>query len=178
MEKGWPCGHCERVWGSPTHPWTILWGPLTTMWNCYWRWGLPALKANKGVRLVERKVCFISEAGNLSLGGGGVGRVGRTCVQRPTSRPCWQSVGKSFYRRREGLYVETAQAALTGILNLVIGGLTSVLLMVFSTVSLQFQGRFVPISLMPVLELWQLMSWLQSGHRVVNFSTWCGFQCL
>ena len=22
------------------------------------------------------------------------------------------------------------------------------------------------------MELWQLMSWLQSGHHVVNFSTW------
>ena len=46
------------------------------------------------------------------------------------------------HRRREGLYVEPAQAAPTGILNLVIGGLVSVILMVLGTVSLQFQGQF------------------------------------
>ena len=50
-----------------------------------------------------------------------------------------------------GLHAETAQSALTVILKLVIGGLTSVVLIVLSTVSLQFQGWFVPISLRPVL---------------------------
>ena len=38
-----------------------------------------------------------------------------------------------------------------------------------STVNLQFQGWFVPISLRPVLGLVELISWLQSGHHVVNF---------
>ena len=60
-------------------------------------------KANKETRLVERKVCFILEAGSQG------GR--RTPVQRPAIG------GKSFYRRRER--AETAQAALTGILKLV-----------------------------------------------------------
>ena len=36
-------------------------------------------------------------------------------------------------------------------MKLVIGGLTSVILIVLSTVNLQFQGRFVPISLRSVL---------------------------
>ena len=46
--------------------------------------------------------------------------------------------------------METAQSALIVILKLVIGCLTSVILIVLSTVSLQFQGQFVPISLRPV----------------------------
>ena len=35
-------------------------------WVCYQEWGLAAhcSKANKEARLVERKVCFILEAGN------------------------------------------------------------------------------------------------------------------
>ena len=53
----------------------------------------------------------------------------------------------------EGLHAETAPLALTVILKLVISGLTSIILIVFSTVSLQFQGRFVPVSLRPVLRI-------------------------
>ena len=49
-------------------------------------------KANKGAKLVERKVCYILESGHLAGG--------QTLVQRLTS-PDWQSVGKSFYRLRE-----------------------------------------------------------------------------
>ena len=45
-----------------------------------------------------------------------------------------QSVGKSFYRQREGLRADGAQSALTVILKLVIGGLTSIILIVLSTV--------------------------------------------
>ena len=75
-----------------------------------------------------------------------------------------------------GLLIETAQSALIVILKLAIGGLTSVILIVLSTVSLQFQGQFVRISLRPVLKLWQLMPRLQGGHHVVNFSTWWEFQ--
>ena len=60
--------------------------------------------------------------------------------------PHRQSVGKSFYRQREGLHAERAQSALTVIFKLVTGGLISVILIVLSTVSLQFQGRFVSIS--------------------------------
>ena len=37
------------------------------------------------------------------------------------------------------------------------------------TVSLQLQGRLAPISLRPVLGVWQFTSWLQSGHHVINF---------
>ena len=71
-------------------------------------------------------------------------------VQRPTPRPDNQGA-RAFIDRGRGLHVETAQSALTVILNLVISGLTSVILIVLGTVNLQFQVRFVPISLRPIL---------------------------
>ena len=49
------------------------------------------------------------------------------------------------------LRAETAQSALTVFLKLVIGGVTSIVLIVFSTVNLQSYCQFVPISLSPVL---------------------------
>ena len=73
---------------------------------------------------------------------------------------------KNFYRQR-GLHVETVQSALTVILKLAIGGLTSVILIVLGTINLQFQGWFVPISQGQFSGLWQLMSRLQSGHYIV-----------
>ena len=53
--------------------------------------------------LMERRVCFIPVASN--------GGRRRTPVQRPTAH-C-PSVGKSFYRQREGAACSTAQSALT-----------------------------------------------------------------
>ena len=50
-------------------------------------------RANKQVRMVERKACFISEASSV-LGGW-------TPVQR-LSPHHWQSVGRSFYQQRQG----------------------------------------------------------------------------
>ena len=58
---------------------------------------------------------------------------------------------RAFIGGGKGLHVETVQSALTAILKSVIGGLTSILLIVLSTVNLQFKGQFVPISLRPVL---------------------------
>ena len=51
------------------------------------------------------------------------------------------------------LYTETVQSALTGILKLVMGGLTSIILIVLGTVNLQFQGWFVSISLSSILRI-------------------------
>ena len=58
-----------------------------------------------------------------------------------------------MHGQREGLYAETARAALTAtvILKLVVRWSISLLLTVQTTVSLQFQGRFVPIALRPFL---------------------------
>ena len=58
-------------------------------------------------------------------------------------------------------------------LQVVISGLPSIILVVLRTVNLQFCCVLVPISLQSILKLWQLKSWVQSGHHVVNFSTWC-----
>ena len=114
---------------------------------------------------MQRTVCLVLVAGTRVAGGGD------TCpkADSPTSPP--QTVGgaRAFTGRGRGLRVETAQSALTVILKLVIGGLTSIILIVLSTVSLQFQGQFVPISCVQFSELWQLTSWLQSAHHVVNF---------
>ena len=60
---------------------------------------------------------------------------------------------RAFIDRRRGLHAETAQSALTVILKLVIGGLSSVILIVLGTVSVQFQGQFVSISLRQILRI-------------------------
>ena len=54
-------------------------------------------KANKQARLVERKVCFISDARNCRGGW-------QTSVQKPTpTPPCpEQAEGESFYRQELG----------------------------------------------------------------------------
>ena len=101
---------------------------------------------------MERKVCFISYAGNLGRGERGAGL--QTSVQRPTS-PSGNQWGKSFYRQKVsgggGLHAKIAQSSLTVIFKLVISGLTSVILVVLDIVNFQVQGPFVPISLQPVL---------------------------
>ena len=114
---------------------------------CNRKWGPAAhsSKANKQARLVERKVCFISDACN-HVGSGG----GRKPIQRPTL-PTDNQWARAFIGGGRGPHAETAQEALTVILNLVISGLTSIILIVLSTVSLQFQGWFVSISLRPIL---------------------------
>ena len=58
-----------------------------------------------------------------------------------------------MYRQREEAVCRAAQSALTVILTLVFGGLISVILIVLSTINLQLQGQFVPISLSPVLRI-------------------------
>ena len=130
-------------------------------------WGQAARhsKASKQTRLVEKKVCFISDAGNWG------GRRWQTSVQRPAPQP-WQTRGECFYRQSCGvggwLHTETTQSSTTVIFKLIISGLTSIIFVVLDTVYLQFQSRFVSISL----------SWLQSGNQAVNSSTWWGFQYL
>ena len=101
--------------------------------------------------MVERKVCFILDIGNQHGA-----RRGQTPVQRPTSLTI---SGQELLQAEEGPTCRNS----TAILEWVIGGLTSIILIFLSTVNLQFQGVF------PFLEeLWQLLSWPQSGHHVVN----------
>ena len=58
---------------------------------------------------------------------------------------------RAFIGGGRELRAETAQSVLTVTLKLVIGGLTTIILIVFRIVSLQFQGRFLPVSWRPVL---------------------------
>ena len=70
--------------------------------------------------------------------------------------------------RGRGLHGETARSALTVILQLVMDGWTSSILIVLGTVTLQSQGQCVPISLRLFSELGQLLSWLHSGPQLVT----------
>ena len=112
-------------------------------------WSLAACHSgdSKQARLVERKVCFISDIRNCGWVRGGEW----TSVQRlipPHRQPVRQEL---FIDRSRRIQAETPQSSLTVIFKLVIGGLTSVILIVLGTVSLYFQGPFVHISLKPIL---------------------------
>ena len=101
------------------------------------------------------------------LATGGAGRV--NVCPKASSSPAPSTAltirGKSFYRQREGAIAETAQGA-------------DQRHPCFS-VKFPFQGRFVFIFLRPVLGIGAAdVMWLQSGHCVVNFSTWWGYQYL
>ena len=94
-------------------------------------------KASIKARLVQRKVCFISDAGNCW-------GWWWTSVQGPTLPTPWQEEGESFYRQSWSwgrLYAETAQSSLTGIFKLVISGLISIIFVVFSSVQLLSRVR-------------------------------------
>ena len=80
---------------------------------------------------------------------------GEANVCPKANSPRGQSVGNNFYRWVVAgvLYAETVQSALTGILKLVMGGLTSIILIVLGTVDLQLQGWFVSISLSSILRI-------------------------
>ena len=159
---------------SPTFPTTFSVASSTEVLNRQsfmsaterWVWGPAAhhSKANKEARLVERKVCFISDVGNWGW------RVADTC---PKSNFAPAPDSGSFYRqsigRDGGLHAETAQSSLTVIFTLVVSGLTSITLVVLGSVNLQFRGALVPISLRPILGT--VAAEVQSGHHAVNFST-------
>ena len=86
-------------------------------------------KASIQGKLVERKVWFISDASNWW---------GRwwTSIQGPIPPTPWQEEGENFYRQSWSggrLYAETAQSSLTVIFKLVISGLISIILAVFSS---------------------------------------------
>ena len=103
--------------------------------------------------------------------------VGRAdSFQKLTPPPPTDSQGaRAFTGEGRRLHAETAQSALTIILKLVIGGLTSVILIVSSTVSLQFLGWFVPISLRPVLGIVAAYVMATVWSSCVNFFHLVGF---
>ena len=85
--------------------------------------------------------------------------------------------GQELLEAEGGGYIQKQNYQLTVTLKLVIGGLTKVISTVLNTVNIQFQGQFVSISCIQFSEFWWFMSWVQSGHDVVNFFH-LGFQCL
>lgn len=93
---------------------------------------------------LERKACFILDANN------GVGGAGHS-VQRADFSPLTIS-GQELLLAEGGGHTQKQHSLIRGSSwNGSCGGLTSVILIVLSAVHLQFQGRFVPISLRPVL---------------------------
>ena len=87
----------------------------------------------------ERKACCVSDAGLAALG--------EVASSYPSCPTLHNNPGSAaFAGRGRGLQAEKAPSALTGVFRVVIGGLTSVVLIVLGTVGLQFQGWFVPIS--------------------------------
>ena len=105
------------------------------------------LKTNKQARLVERKVGFISD---IDYWGREVGRrLTKRWLPSSTAASQW---GESFYRQklRGTTCRKITQTVLTVIFKLVIS-IVLVVLVVLGTVSLQFQGWLVSMSLRPVL---------------------------
>ena len=78
-----------------------------------------------------------------------------------------QSGARAFIDRGEGALCRNSTVSSDS--HLRISGLTTIILIAFSTVNLS-QGRFVPMFLRPVLRIVAAsMSWLQSGYHGVNF---------
>ena len=94
---------------------------------------------------MERKVCFILDAGSRGRGRWG-GHLSKGRLPASDNQGA-----RVFIDRGRGLHAETALSALTVILTLVLGGLTNIILIVLGKVNLHFQGWFVSISLRPVL---------------------------
>ena len=107
-------------------------------------------KANKQARLVQRKVCFISD---VAMGE----RMADICPK--ADYPHDKQRMRAFIGRvwRRGSYTQEQQSSLTAIFKLVFklvfSGLTSIILNVLGAVNLQFQGPFSLISLWSTLKI-------------------------
>ena len=77
--------------------------------------------------------------------------------------------GQELLEPEGGGYMQKQQSALTVIWKLIIGGLILVILIALSTVNLQYQSQFVPISLRPVLRIVAAHVTATSGPHGVNF---------
>ena len=103
----------------------------------------PHSKASKQARLVERKGCFISGASSWW------GRVVNICPKADS--PHDKQGVRASIDRVEGVTCRNSTVISNRRLQLVISGLTSVILVVLGTVNLQFWGALVPVSLQSVL---------------------------
>ena len=87
----------------------------------------------------------------------------------------WKSVGESFINRRGRLHAEITQSTLTVILKLVMGDLTVSSWLFYVQLIFSSRDNLFPCLEVSSTELRQLISWLESGHHVGNFFTWCSF---
>ena len=119
---------------------------------------LPLKSQHKEARLVKREVYFILDASNWARG--------QIPVQRLTD-PHWQSVGKSFYRWREGATCRNI-SQLAVIFELGHQWCDSVILIVLSTVN-SVPGSVCSYFLEARSQNCGSLSQLQSGNHVVHF---------
>ena len=153
-------------------------------WFCYQTqvWVLATWKP-----ILEKQVLAWKER-LLYSGGQQLGEKLDSCPKEPTPH-CW-SRGKSFsrgvsgmYRWREDLHAECHSQLPQSSWNWLCSGLLSIILIVLSTLSLQFQGRFISISLRSVYRK-NYVKWSSLGHGYslvilqLTPSTWWGFQYL
>ena len=113
-------------------------------------------KANKQARLVGRKVSFISGAGNWDAVAAKGGHMSKGQLPSATGNK-WD---KSFHRQKwwwgvggEAATCRNSTLALLIIFRLVIGGVTSIILIVLGVVNFQFQSPFASIFLRTVLRI-------------------------
>lgn len=115
----------------------------------------PCSKGNKEANLLGRKVCFVLDV---------------SIVQRLTL-PAYSQEARAFIDRGRQLHAKNSTVSFwQSSWNWSLVVLTSITVTVLSTVSLQFQHRFVSSFWGQFSERWQLISWLhKSGHHGVNF---------
>ena len=83
--------------------------------------------------------------------------------------------GQEVWETEGGGYVQKQHTHTNSPRNWPRGGLICVILMVFSTVNLQFQGRFAPFSWGQSSELWRLCHGYSLVITQLTYSTWWGF---
>ena len=132
-------------------------------------------KANKEARLMEGKVCFISGTGNWGWGFEGVGDREGGLLSKGQLPP-WLWVGKSYHRWRKGATCRKSTVSSESHLEIGHGWSDQSSWLFEVQFIFSSRVRLFPFLWGQFLELWQFVSWLQSGRHIVNFSTWWGFQ--
>ena len=90
------------------------------------------------------------------------------CPKADSAPPTLTIRGREFYRQTEGATCINNTVSCDSHLETGHQWSDQRHLDFFSTVNLRLQGRFVSISLRPVLGIVAVMSWLQFGHHVVT----------